>query len=329
MSDYKNILVINFGGIGDEILFLPTLSTLKKVYPNAKITLCLEPRSKSVTQLTDVIDDIIPVDIKGKHKYFELLKFLFKVRFSNFDLVLSSGGNKFISMLLFLTGIKTRIGYYTGELSKKLLTHTVPLNKNQYAVNMYHDLVSVLTDVKTELPEIKVEDEGKEPNSVLIHPGVSLMSIRKNIVKTVPATVWADVIKELIARGKKVYLAGGPDDKDCINIIIDSLKDLSSEQFVNLYGKTKNLLDLAKLIKKAEVLICSDSAPMHVGVGVGTRTLAIFGPTDEKKLIPQNDNFVAVKTNCDCRPCLWDKRQTSCEKLDCLKISAQDICSYL
>ena len=29
----KNILVINFGGIGDEILFLPTLISLKKEFP--------------------------------------------------------------------------------------------------------------------------------------------------------------------------------------------------------------------------------------------------------------------------------------------------------
>ena len=51
-----NILAINFGGIGDEIFFLPTLISLKKEYPNSKITLALEPRSKSVKDLTDIID---------------------------------------------------------------------------------------------------------------------------------------------------------------------------------------------------------------------------------------------------------------------------------
>ena len=53
-----NILAINFGGIGDEIFFLPTLISLKKEFPNSKITLALEPRSKSVKDLTDVIDDL-------------------------------------------------------------------------------------------------------------------------------------------------------------------------------------------------------------------------------------------------------------------------------
>ena len=37
MSDFKNILAINFGGIGDEIFFLPTLISLKKQFPQAKI----------------------------------------------------------------------------------------------------------------------------------------------------------------------------------------------------------------------------------------------------------------------------------------------------
>ena len=47
MYDYKNILLINFGGIGDEILFLPVIQSLKNKFPNSKITLCLEGRSKA------------------------------------------------------------------------------------------------------------------------------------------------------------------------------------------------------------------------------------------------------------------------------------------
>ena len=102
MKKPKKILMINFGGIGDEILFLPAISSLKKEYPEAKITLVLEPRSKSVKNLTNLIDDVICVDIKGKHKYWELIKFLFKAGFGKFDMVFSSGANNLIPLLLFL-----------------------------------------------------------------------------------------------------------------------------------------------------------------------------------------------------------------------------------
>ncbi len=93
-NDFKNILAINFGGIGDEIFFLPALISLKKEFPNSKITLALEPRSKSVKDLTDIIDDLFLIDIKGKNKYFELLKLVHLARKGKFDLVISSGGNR-------------------------------------------------------------------------------------------------------------------------------------------------------------------------------------------------------------------------------------------
>ena len=59
MKNFKNILLINYGGIGDEILFLPTIDAIKKEYNDAKITLALEPRSKSIQNLSKNIDEII------------------------------------------------------------------------------------------------------------------------------------------------------------------------------------------------------------------------------------------------------------------------------
>lgn len=326
MKKPKKILIVNFGGIGDEILFLPALSSLKKEFPQAEITLCLEPRSKSVKDLTDLIDNVICVDIKGKHKYIELLKFVAKT-FLKFDMVFSSGANTLIPVLLFMTGTKKRYGFDSGLLSRLLLSKAVKLDKNRYASAMYHELVTPVTENVTLLPEIKVDGVEKESGSVLVHPGVSKMSVQKNMIKTWTPDIWAELIKRVIEKGKKVYLIGGPDDKECIEKIDAILNGYPN--YVNLYGTTKNILDLARLTKKAEVLICSDSAPMHVGVGVGTKTLALFGPTDEKKLIPEDEKFIAIKNNIHCRPCLWDKRQTTCEELGCLKIDLDDIINYL
>lgn len=332
-DEFKNILAINFGGIGDEIFFLPTLISLKKEFPNSKITLALEPRSKSVKDLTDIIDDLFLIDVKksGKFsKYAELFKLILKAGKGKFDIVLSSGGNKLISVLLFLTGIKERYGYDTGILSKKLLTKAIPLNKNQYACNMYHDLISAITKHKTFLPEINIKEQKKIPNSVLIHPGVSKLSVQKGMIKTIPAETWADVVNLLIKKGKHVILAGGPDDKDCIEKIREKVEP-NEFLFTDYYGKTRSLSDLAVLIGKAEVFICSDSAPLHVAVAMKTQTYVIFGPTDDKKLIPQSTLVTPIKANDNCpiKPCLWEHRGTTCKSLDCLKISAADIVSRI
>lgn len=153
----KKILFINFGGLGDEILFLPTIISIKKEFPDSEITLALEPRSKGVLSLTNIIDDVLFADIKGKNKYIELFNLLRQIWSKKFDIVISSGSNKFISMFLFATFIKTRVGYNSGKLSEKLLTQAVTLNKNQYAAKMYHDLIRGITKYNTELPEMNIE----------------------------------------------------------------------------------------------------------------------------------------------------------------------------
>ena len=320
----KRILFINFGGLGDEILFLPTIQSVKKEFPDSHITLALEKRSKGIISLTDVIDKTIFANIKGRGKYVELFKLLYKIWQGKYDIVISSGSNKFISIFLFLTFIKNKYGYNTGKLSKILLTKAIDLNKNQYAVQMYHDLAQSITDIKTELPELSIQKKPTIPNSVLIHPGVSKLSIQKGMIKTIPATEWAKVIEQLADCGKQVYLVGGPDDKECIDIITQLVPE---EKYENLYGKTKDLKELAELISSAETFLCSDSAPLHIAVALGVKTYVIFGSTDDKKLIPQSDKVIPIKTDCDCplQPCLWERRQTTCESLDCLKLSASQI----
>ena len=324
MEGIKRILVINFGGIGDEIFFLPTLISLKKEFPHSHITLALEPRSKGIKDLTDTIDDLLFIDIKGKNKYYEMLKLLFNARLGKFDIVISSGGNSLISILLFLTGIKKRYGYYTGVLSNILLTHAVKLNKKQYACSMYHDLIRSITSFNTDLPIINVERREVINNSVLIHPGVSKMSVIKNCIKTISPSTWAKVIDLLVAEGKKVILTGGPDDEACIKEILEEVR---TNNFENLYGQTKSLKDLAQLISSADKFLCSDSAPLHIAVSLGIKTYPIFGPTDDKTLIPESVKIVPIKAddNCVLKPCLWAKRMTTCNELHCLKISASKI----
>ena len=176
----------------------------------------------------------------------------------------------------------------------------------------------------------KVKSQEKIANSVLIHPGVSKISVQKGCIKTIPPKTWAETAELLIQKGKKLMLAGGPDDSECIEIIRNYLsqKGLSFEDY---YGKTRNLKDLAELIAKAEQFICSDSAPLHIAVALKTKTYVIFGPTDDKKLIPQSELVVPVKADdkCPLKPCLWERRLTTCDKLDCLKITAQDVVSKM
>lgn len=336
------ILLINFGGLGDQILFFPTIKTIKSIYPDSNITFVTEPRSSSAEKLTDLIDKTIICDIKSGNVYKNIIDFLLKIWSQKFDVVVSSGSSKQVAILLFLTGIKTRIGYNSGTLSKILLSRAVKLNKQQYASKMYNDLAkAILTDSEPtdEIPEINVPDEilnkqreiiknTDNKKIIVIHPGVSKLSIKKNILKFWDVKNWTELIKKLLETGKyKVVLTGGADDAEVSQSINKELGTLSSENLFDLTNKTANVIELAAIIKLADALVCVDSAPMHIGVGVKTNTIALFGPTDEYKLFPADGkNFVAITAeNMPCRPCLWDKRKVSCENTVCLNISVEKV----
>lgn len=339
MKKTLKILLINFGGLGDQILFFPAIKTIKSAYPDSKITFVTEPRSSAADKLTDLIDETIICDIKSGNTYKNIINFLLKIWPKKFDIVVSSGGSQQVSVLLFLTGIKKRIGYDSGSLSRFLLSKAVPLNQQQYAANMYHDLAKALApQALSEFPEINVPEQvieqmrgiirNTDKKVVVIHPGVSKLSIQKNILKFWDVKNWTEFIKKLIDSGKyRVILTGGKDDEEVSTAIKQKLGEISTENLLDLTNKTANIIELAAIIKLTDVLVCVDSAPMHIGVGVKTPTVALFGPTDEYKLFPMEDKkFIAITAeNLECRPCLWDKRKVSCENTACLDISVDKV----
>lgn len=334
--DFKKILLICFGGIGDVILFFPVIKVLKDLYPQSKIIFTVEPRCKSVAERNPLVDKVITFDLKNNPKPKDYLEFIKELRTQNLDLAISIGRSSLVPLLLFLSGAKHRVGYATNKL-EFLYSKSVPLNQNQYAGKMYFDLlkgVGIDTDILSPVPEMNIpenelkwaDDWFKSKNidlndgkkTVIVHPGASLISKQKRIIKTWETSKWTEIINRMLSNDIRVILAGGPDDKDDVEYIKSHIN--SSDIFYNAFGDTKNLDQLGALIKRSNLLICVDSAPMNVCVAVGTPLVAIFGPTNEKKILPPDDQrFKAVRVNLDCTPCLWDKRQTTCEALSCIK----------
>ncbi|MDB5096882.1 MAG: hypothetical protein JWM80_1303 [Cyanobacteria bacterium RYN_339] len=320
----QRILVVNFGGIGDEILFFPVIQSLREAYPHAHLAALVEPRCEGIMRFNAAIDEVFTFDAKHDPSPFEFLGLVRKLRKEKFDLAITAGSSPIMAMLVWLTGAKYRVGYATHKWTR-LLTLAVPLNKQQYAAHMYHDLVGYLGK-QPRLPQMTVNPADREwardflANArrpvVVFHPGVSKLSIEKKIIKGWAPERWVELGRRLSSQGAQVVLAGGPDDEDIIRLI----RETGGFPYTEAYGKTKGLGQLAALIEQADALVAVDSAPMHVGVAVGTPTVAIFGPTDPAKLIPTGTvHQPVVVEGLGCRPCLWDKRQTSCDELTCLK----------
>jgi len=360
MSSPAKVLAINFGGIGDEVLFLPTLERIKELAPDCELTLLVEPRSKSVMEVTNLIDKIITFDIKKKPLTpFDLITLTMLLRKGGYDMVISSGSSPMVAMLLFLSGIKLRVGYDAGSPVKSLLTHPVKLLRDQYAADMYHDLTKGMAnylrrkanpnasirdvDDTYQVPKITLKpdslaamkafleeglkqtqaaaqkstqasthesthestlaasqtavttDDTRPVKTILIHPGTSQMAVSKGIIKHWSSENWLAFIRLLqnqkdLPFQTRVILCGGPDDKEVV-AGLEKLLKADAAPYISAVGKTKGLADLAALTSLCDVLVCVDSAPMHIGVGLNKNLVALFGPTDPKLLIPNQKNF--------------------------------------
>ncbi len=311
------LLAINFGGLGDEVLFLPTLKSIRHAKPDWEITLLTEPRSKGISQLSRLIDKNILFDIKKiPLKPGDYIDLVSMIRAGKYDIVLSSGSSTKVSLLLYLTGIPTRVGYDSGAISNMLLSKAVRLNKEQYAAYMYHDLVKGLgIETTPASPQIDLDQNSlksmkqfldkaravststQERKLVLLHPGTSRLAVQKGIIKTWSPENWCQLINKLLQLDCEVLLCGGPDDDATIGDITQKLGDKANSQaglFINAYGKTASIQELAALMELADLIVCVDSAPMHIAAALQKRMVALFGPTDPKKLLLESDRAVAI-----------------------------------
>jgi ADP-heptose:LPS heptosyltransferase len=341
---HASIACILLGGLGDVLLFSPVLLALRQALPAAPLTLFLEERSLPALALLSEVDQAIPLQVQGQPKWRLAWQLCQRLRQSHFDVVLSAGSSPMIAAMLALSGVRQRVGYDTGHWTRRLLTHRAPLDKQAYAGQMYVSLANAwLSDVlgqpefsapaipslQPPSPEImhwaqaQLGETNGVPGWVLLHPGVSQVGLSKGIDKTWPAASWARLAQQLIEAGHPVALVGGPDDAQAVAAILDALPEAARThpRFQNLYGQTPTFLHLAGLIHAARVLVAVDSSPMHLAVGLQTPVVAIFGPTNPKKLLPYA-SFCQAVTVADllCRPCLWDVRQRNCDTPVCLEV---------
>jgi ADP-heptose:LPS heptosyltransferase len=318
---------MNFGGIGDEILFIPTLRALKKRFPQACLSVVGEPRSLSV--LEGEANEIIPLDVKGKLSWGEIFRFLSYVRYLKPDVGLASGTSPFTPLILYLSGAGERIGYKQSKLFF-LNTKNADGTRNDYIAFVHYRLAKALgIEDEPSLPSLEIPKEAKEwaekflseaglkNRFILIHPGIGKMSIKRGIDRRWENDKWRELLRSLKEEGYEILVSLGPDEKEMEEEL--KMPDVH-------FAFPPDIFKLAALIDKSSLLICLDSSAMHLAVARRKPLVALFGPSDEEEVLPRDERFRPVYANLDCRPCLWDRRRTSCPELTCMKkIEVEDV----
>ncbi|MBD2344742.1 glycosyltransferase family 9 protein [Anabaena subtropica] len=291
------------GGIGDQILFFPTLDDLKRYYPNAQLDVVVEPRSKAAYRVSKSVNDILVFDYKDRNSLADWGNLVGTIRDREYDAAIAVGQSWLVGLLLWLTGIPTRIGYQGKGAS--LLTKTIPFKPSQYAAAVYHDLLQPF-GITTPTPELAVNvpkpdiewanNEQKrlginDTGYVLIYGGSSWVSQPKALDTIYPVESWQKIIHDFRQKQPDlpVVVIQGPDDEQFVRSLQDSALDIQVTSPDNV-GK------LTAMIAGANLMLTTDSAPLHLSVAVQTYTIALFGPTDPARLLPKSDKFLGIKS---------------------------------
>jgi heptosyltransferase-2 len=299
------ILLIHTAFIGDLVLTTPLIKEIKKHLPDACLTILVIPKVSNIMEVNPHIDEIIIYDKKGKDSglrgFFKVLK---RIKKNKFDICLVPHRSIKSALISVFSSAAKRIGFDTSA-GFFLFTHKVKYNKNIHEIDRNLSLLQPLNiTVSNSSPEIYTDkkDQSKIQYYLKNH---NIDKSNKNIA-VAPGSVWPtkrwpiEYYKQLIdqlSNDFTLFIIGGKSDS-----YISAHIPLRSN-IIDLIGKL-SIRESAELLRHCDLIICNDSAPLHLASAVKTPIIAIFGPTvREFGFYPYLVDYKILELDLDCRPC--------------------------
>jgi ADP-heptose:LPS heptosyltransferase len=110
---------------------------------------------------------------------------------------------------------------------------------------------------------------------------------------------FGDVARRLIESARAtIVLTGGPGDRT----LVDQVAAMLPGRVIDVAGDL-DLLSVAAILQRLDLLVTGDTGPMHLAVAVGTPVLAVFGPSDPARYAPRGSSDRVVRIDLPCSPC--------------------------
>ena len=322
----KNILIIATGGIGNFIMFTPTLSVLMKHFKNAKFYYIIN--NSAVRRIISNFDRVEKVFFWEENRcklFINLIPKLLHIRFDIAILAYNTWITK--NFFVWLLRARIRVGHRISSKrlriknSKIFLSHAITIDVNTMheaeinlqlltclGISINNKNVDLLFPLKKQdfiFAEkfVKTACLNKDTPILAIHAG----SNKYQEFKRWPAGYYAELADLFIERFNAVILIfEGYDDGNIGEIIISNMIHKDNV----LLCKQLKLSIVGALLKKCQFIVSNDSALSHIASAVQTPVFTIIGPTNEKRTAPWGYQSLAIyKKNMACRPCYIDPGQ--------------------
>lgn len=275
------ILISRTDKLGDLILALPFVESMKKRYPECRIDVMASLYASPILENNPSIDRIVRVqnDMLVRDALYKK-DLLHRLKLSKYQAVVALYPERQICGLFYKAGIPHRIGTagrFHSVLFNHRLFHTRRANKkHESAYNLdflrfFREGVTVhmpaVHPTEKELRNAKrvLKNVGVGDRFVVIHPGSG------GSAECWPAENFLALYSELKMAGIEAVLSGSDQEGE----MIDDLAWRRNLEVKKITGET-DLRTLAAVLSLASVVVANSTGPLHLAVAVGTKVVGLY-----------------------------------------------------
>jgi heptosyltransferase-2 len=338
----RRILCIKSYGLGNVVMLLPVLQTLRRTYPEAEIDFLTLEENRILLERSGLVDHTLGINMRAPVSLVRsLAAILWAVRKRGYDLVLDfEQFIKLSAIIAFLSGAPARVGFNTdGQRRAWLYTTRVVYTDGDHMSRIFMRILRAIgiTEPSTGRVHIRTEPAEEARVDALLHEaGVAaarspLIAIHVGSgpnfyevpLKRWPTAHFAQLCDALAERhGATILLTGkGSEERE----LVEQTRRLMRQPAVDLCDKL-SVPELVALLKRCDLVIANDTSVMHLGAAVGTAVVAFFGPTAPFQYGPGDGNHLVFYRDLYCSPCVtnYNLKVSRCQDPVCIRTITVD-----
>jgi heptosyltransferase-2 len=316
-ENIKRIVVRGTNWVGDAVMTVPALRELRRLFPDAHITLATRSWAKELFASAEFLDDLLVFDRRGIGSAVSQVS---EWKNRRFDLAVLFQNAFEAALIPALARVPVRIGYAT-EGRRFLLTNPLALPEWRSSKHEVFYYLNIIAEVeRLFLGSSRTVDDYRPETSLRIsservmagrdllrtynlssdHQVIALCpgSINSR-AKRWPAERYAALADLFIESKAQVLLIGSPEELEVSREVASRMK----HEPVVLTGKT-TLSQAVDVLSAVDLLVTNDTGPAHIAAALGRPTLVIFGPTNPDTTRPFSSTAEIVRHPPDCAPCM-------------------------
>lgn len=265
------ILLFRGGALGDFILTLPLIDSLRQHWPGAHIALVGNKAAASLALHTGQLDEVISQHDSRWAGLYSPASLAEPLRnwLNQFDLVLNFWPDRDGTLARHLASVPR-------PRTIHLEAHPAFDHATEHFCRPLAELGIHISDTHALVPTLRLKTPHPGPFvGTAFHPGSG------SETKNWPASRWNSLIPLL----DRPVLVGSHQDEEAISRITSE-----SERAIDL-----PLLVLAQTLEKARLYIGHDTGVSHLAAAVGTPSVVLFGPTNPDQWAPKGEHVRVLR----------------------------------